>query len=272
LFPFSHDYSKAGPYTINVTGTTYYNASISQSVYTEALLLQRSIPSDSSVGVKGIYTVNVSTSSLRIPKASSNPFIVSGILSYITNGSGVKKQPITIKLLDITNMSSPYYTPLHIRTIDNGSFSYKYSSLNSLSPGDYKVLVSTQFPAIPGLNATRNLIVEADPFTADQLYKGIAIIIGALALMTSYLKIPNYFNSRKQVNNLGIYMKDINEKYNEFNYDVNGTYNKREYLHDLEDIRDTITYLLRRRDINENQFKMLDDKITDYQHKIRNTQ
>jgi len=63
-------------------------------------------------------------------------------------------------------------------------------------------------------------------------------------------------------------MQQINKKYNEFNKDGNGILSKRQYLDGLENIRDTITYLLQRRDINENQFKMLDDKISDSSRRL----
>jgi hypothetical protein len=38
----------------------------------------------------------------------------------------------------------------------------------------------------------------------------------------------------------------------------------------LEGLRSDIIYLLQRRDINENQYKMLDDRIIEYLNKINN--
>ena len=134
-----------------------------------------------------------------------------------------------------------------------------------------KVLV--QVPSHPGLNATRSLIVLDRPLTTDQLitylFGAVAAAVGISGVIT---KVPDYFISRKQVNYLGMYMQQINKKYDEFNKVGNGVHSKQQYLDDLENIRDTITYLLQRRSISENQFKMLDDKISDYQEKINNTQ
>jgi hypothetical protein len=44
--------------------------------------------------------------------------------------------------------------------------------------------------------------------------------------------------------------------------------NTREYLDILEGLRHDIIYLLQRREINENQYKMLDDRIIEYLNKI----
>ena len=44
--------------------------------------------------------------------------------------------------------------------------------------------------------------------------------------------------------------------------------NKKEYLDFLEGLRSDIIYLLHRREINENQYKMLDDRIIEYLNKI----
>ena len=46
--------------------------------------------------------------------------------------------------------------------------------------------------------------------------------------------------------------------------------NTREYLDILEGLRRDIIYLLHRREINENQYKMLDDRIIEYLNKINN--
>ena len=45
--------------------------------------------------------------------------------------------------------------------------------------------------------------------------------------------------------------------------------NKNEYLDFLESLRDDIIYLLENGDINENQYKMLEDRIAEYMSKIR---
>jgi hypothetical protein len=46
------------------------------------------------------------------------------------------------------------------------------------------------------------------------------------------------------------------------------TKNKNEYMDFLDALRCDIIYLLQKGDINENQYKMLDDRITEYLRKI----
>lgn len=268
-FSFSHSYSKTSAYTIKVAAYSSFGLYASQSVQTQTLLLQRSFPKDSSIGAKGIFVVNASISLSSIPEDSSTPFTVWGTLSYSTNGSGIRNQPISIIFLD--NANNPSYRTLPIYTNANGNYSYSYPNLNFLSHGQYKVFV--QVPGHKGLNATRDLIMLSHPLTNDQLITylgtGVAVAVGIVGAIT---KVPNYFISRKHANYLSMYMQQINKKYNEFNNDGNRIHNKRQYIDNLEDIRGNITYLLQARDINDNQFKMLDDKISDCQQKISNAQ
>jgi len=50
----------------------------------------------------------------------------------------------------------------------------------------------------------------------------------------------------------------------------NKSTDKKEYLDFLQGLRGDIICLLHRRDINENQYKMLDDRIIEYLIKITN--
>ena len=64
---------------------------------------------------------------------------------------------------------------------------------------------------------------------------------------------------------MSTYLLKIHHKYDEFK---TKSPDKKEYLEFLEGLRSDIIYLLHRRDINENQYKMLDDKIIEYLNKI----
>jgi hypothetical protein len=65
---------------------------------------------------------------------------------------------------------------------------------------------------------------------------------------------------------LSKYVSKINKKYKQFNEEK--SIDKNQFVKALEDIRNNITYLLERRGINENQFKMIDDKIAYYFDKV----
>jgi len=58
----------------------------------------------------------------------------------------------------------------------------------------------------------------------------------------------------------------IHDKYDEFCKKTKPTDSKK-YLDFLEALRSEIIYMLQRREINENQYKMLDDRIVEYLNK-----
>ena len=64
---------------------------------------------------------------------------------------------------------------------------------------------------------------------------------------------------------MSIYLLKIHHRYDELRKEPANT---REYLDILEGLRSEIISLLHRRDINENQYKMLDDKIIEYLNKF----
>ena len=77
--------------------------------------------------------------------------------------------------------------------------------------------------------------------------------------------VPGVLRTRKQSERMSIYLLKIHHGYDELRKEPANT---REYLDILEGLRSEIIYLLQRRDINENQYKMLDDKIIEYLNKI----
>jgi hypothetical protein len=77
--------------------------------------------------------------------------------------------------------------------------------------------------------------------------------------------VPGVLRTRKQSKCMSIYLLKIHRGYDELSKKPANT---REYLHILEGLRHDIIYLLQRREINENQYKMLDDRIIEYLNKI----
>src|SRR6476660_7560948 len=92
----------------------------------------------------------------------------------------------------------------------------------------------------------------------------VSTAIGTGAAATgAIVTVPGFLSTRKQSKYFSAYLLEIHEKYNEF-YKKGKPANKKEYLDFLNDLRRDIIYLLQRRHINENQYKMLDDRITEY--------
>ena len=82
--------------------------------------------------------------------------------------------------------------------------------------------------------------------------------------------VPGFLRGRKQSKFLGTYLLKIHNKYDELcktTRPTNKDKNKNEYLGFLDALRCDIIYLLQKGNINENQYKMLDDRITEYLRK-----
>ena len=97
----------------------------------------------------------------------------------------------------------------------------------------------------------------------------ISTAIGTGAAATgAIVTVPGFLSTRKQPKLLATYLLKIHNKYDELCKRTKPTNkNKNEYLDFLDALRCDIIYLLQKGDINENQYKMLDDRITEYLRK-----
>jgi hypothetical protein len=101
----------------------------------------------------------------------------------------------------------------------------------------------------------------------------ISTIIGTGAAATgAIVTVPCVMKTRKQSKFLATYLLKIRNKYDELcrNTKTKPTYKSNyEFLDFLDALRSEIIYLLQNGDINENQYKMLDDRITEYLGRIK---
>jgi hypothetical protein len=94
----------------------------------------------------------------------------------------------------------------------------------------------------------------------------LSTVTGTGAMATGIIvTVPGVLRTRKQSKCMSIYLLKIHHGYDELRKKPTS---KNEYLDILEGLRHDIIYLLQRRDINENQYKMLDDRIIEYLSKI----
>jgi hypothetical protein len=99
----------------------------------------------------------------------------------------------------------------------------------------------------------------------------ISTAIGTGAAATgAIVTVPGFLSTRKQPKLLATYLLKIHNKYDELCRKTKPTdKNKNEYQEFLDTLRCDIIYLLQNGDINENQYKMLDDRVTEYLNRIR---
>jgi len=101
----------------------------------------------------------------------------------------------------------------------------------------------------------------------------ISTVIGTGAAATgAVVTVPGMMKTKKQSKFLAIYLLKIHNKYDELcrNEKTKPTDKSNyEFLDFLDTLRCDIIYLLQNGDINENQYKMLDDRITEYLNRIR---
>jgi pYEATS domain-containing protein involved in immunity len=266
-FPFLHNYSRSIPDLINITAFSNLGLFQSQSISTSPLIVQRSIPKDSSVDIstKAKAVLNVSTSLSSMPDNVPMKYNISGTLSSTLNNSGIVSQPILIDMFWVEHPDI-YNRPEHVKTGENGYYSFQDNNL-ALQAGNYKITVRPEKPIYAGLSGSKDLVVHPHPWTSDQLITYLGIGIGAaVTVIGVILKVPSYFTAIKQSNNLSTYISKVNNKYNEFNEEK--SIDKNQFVQDLENIRSNITYLLEKRDLSENQYKMIDDKIAYYLDKV----
>jgi len=92
----------------------------------------------------------------------------------------------------------------------------------------------------------------------------LSTVTGTGAMATGIIiTVPGVLRTRNQSKCMSAYLLKIYHKYNE----LTKSPDKKEYSEFLEGLRSDIIYLLHRRDINENQYKMLDDRIIEYLNK-----
>jgi hypothetical protein len=105
---------------------------------------------------------------------------------------------------------------------------------------------------------------------STSLLSTISTAIGTGAAATgAIVTVPGFLRARKQPKFLAIYLLKIHNEYDRLCKKTKSLdKNKNEYL-DLESLRSDIIYLLENGDINENQYKMLEDRIAEYMSKIR---
>jgi hypothetical protein len=270
---FSHLYSKPVPPVVDII-VGIKRTDIPNSIETflihhlatSNLIIKENIPKDDSTLIfsrsgEDFLTIDTNLGSMQADTPVK--FNVSGKLVMTSNstGPGVSTQPI---LIDFHWMEHPerYERMENVTTKENGY--YTLQDELTLEEGNYKISARpNNYKFIGASPATKDLVVYGKSLTSEQLTTYLIAGIGTgLAVLGAILRVPGYFTSVKQANTLSRYLAKINDKYYQFSNEK--SIGKDEFVRELYEIRRSVTYLLERRDINENQYKILDDKITYY--------
>jgi hypothetical protein len=161
---------------------------------------------------------------------------------------------------------NPTYTEI---TEADGTYKHVFDNLN-LHDGMYKIIVRPANQQYFGLNVTKDLIVIPHPLTTDQLITYLFALIGAaVAIISGVIKIPGYITQRKQASKLRDCIRTVNLQYHEYKETKNPSQiDKDKYRSLLETLRDNFLDLVPDRKITEDQYKMLDDLVSNHLNKI----
>ena len=95
-----------------------------------------------------------------------------------------------------------------------------------------------------------------------------AIATGAGAT-GAILTVPGYLRARKQPKFLAAYLLKIHNKHDElYRYTKLTDKSKNEYREFLDSLRCDIIYSLKNGDINENQYRLIEDRIAEYLNRL----
>jgi len=128
------------------------------------------------------------------------------------------------------------------------------------------VIMGTFFPFQHGKAASAQQQINNNNNNPYLPLSMLSTATGTGAVATGIIAtVPGVLRTRKQSKCMSTYLLKIHHKYDEFK---TKSPDKKEYLEFLGGLRSDIIYLLQRREINENQYKMLDDRIIEYMNKI----
>jgi PKD repeat protein len=256
LFNMSHTYSKPDLYTITIT--TYddeRNLSASKSMQDTVLLLENILKNETSIDIDtktksilkmdDIYDV--------IGGDPEEEFSVSGRLSYL-NGSGIDNVPIVISIHG--NINKPTITA----HTEDGVYSVQIPLGLKFPKGTYSVSAQpTEDSTYSDLKVFRDFNAVGHELTLNELitYVGGIVAIGG-TILGVIIKVPDYFKEKKQRSNFCSFVAKINNI-----YDISYR-NKKELLEHLNEIRNDVLRLLNRGEIDQEQYQILEEKISKY--------
>jgi hypothetical protein len=269
-FPFSHTYDTGGLYNITITAYDKIGSPISKSMQTPNLFLESFFQNLPSVAIdtKSNSTLKLNDLPDFIRGERSDVLSITGILSHLNNGSGIENQQINMEIRDKSNNQTIVgMSTATDQTDEYGVFEGDLSQLE-LHKGTYIVSaqpVSAQPPKdslYSKLRVTTEINALGHELTSQDLIGIVGGIVGTgVAVSGAINTLPGYFKQKKQRKNLTLYIKDIDNDYETCK-------NTKECLSHLGLKRNAIIESLNRGEISQEQYEILDKKISDYMENV----
>jgi hypothetical protein len=199
---------------------------------------------------------------LSIDDKFNRKISISGFLWDLKNSSRIVHGDIVTNVTDSEGnlMEGPF------KMIgQEGIFTYQFSNIN-LEPGEYQIWVKSLSEGLD-MNFDLNVLPHTPTIEELSIQMGqyIALFAGIIGLVTIVPKIKSYFSSRKQRIITSEQLDEINRV-----YDQTTLQDKEKGLKQLKAKRDLILTMLKKGDISEGQFAMLNQKVSEYMDKIHN--
>ena len=221
-----------------------------------------------------IYVANQATYAVNTPGSVS---VIDGSSDKVAAGVIFNVNPGNSGKIKCNNVDAPTNIYLYVDTATNciaqPNKDFEFNSWTE-SP------LTSRNSSIP-LDSSGNITVnrfgmftvnfkQPQPLSTQQLFTYLTGALGtAVAINGAILTVPGWRRARKQSKTLSRYLYKIDAKDIEFSKrSKTVSFYKLEYLTFLNDLRKEIISLVQKRAINESQYQILDDKITEYANRI----
>jgi hypothetical protein len=195
---------------------------------------------------------------------------VSGRFANYINNSGIDNEKIHINIVNPSNEHQPAWegdSESEDITTPDGRFSHQLDGV-SLPKGNYLVKVEATSPQYRGISATTQFVVNERPFTIEQASGYIQLLIGIVGAGTALVVgFPTIYKHAAHRKRKSIFYEQMNQT-NDLYYSRSSAENKEFILTNLRQKRIEVLDLLARGKIDEDQYKMLDNKISDYEQRV----
>lgn len=223
-------------------------------------------PSISTNNVAILCIKSVQPSSME--EKTSDDVVVQGNLGNLINGTGVKNQIISTYVVNSQGkaVSSANNEP----TDPDGTFLSTIKNVKLTADDTYSIFVKPVSGSYSGLNSTSELIVSKHSLTLEEIVPILGAFFGVIsagfAAFAFIPRIKRHIDHKKEREIIYKCINEINDIYHNYSSNINVN----QVIKNLEDKRSSILEMFRKGEVSEEHFKLLDNKISEYEQKLLN--